>query len=341
MPARCKAIDSKLLLARSDRSCEVVKAHDSDVEERGNQAAAHHLAASCSNQLNSIDIVESAAPQPALGDLCRSPSSETSHCTAGSESWGQGSSSFLPHVSARGEHEGLAILSRTEWGSYDDARASRLNVSFKSQSPGSAASHVRSAYPRLFNLRRSPPATTELHSQNKANLYLDQQIAMFEENQRQRRHLHRSKSTCAQLDLPEPTRQLERKDCHRQFSVPLQVNIPPQKSIGTKSTNETELPICAQPAPTNACECSQPRCQRDFSLCNCPSSQPEVEISCQPTCSDMSNLALKIKVAEAAADFALMYTDAAHLVMEKAPSRVLRDSSTLREYSLRIKTKLP
>lgn len=323
MPARWQVIDSKILLTRSDMSCEVVeavKAHDSDVEEMGNQAAAHHWAISCSNQLNSIDKVESAEPQPIWGDLCGSSSSETSHST-GSESWGQVSSSFSPHASARGEHGELTILSRTMWGLDSDACASRLNVSFKSQSPGSAASHVRSAHPRLFNFRRSPSAAAGLHSQNKANLYLDQQVAMFEENQRQRRHLHRCKSTCAQLDLPEPTRQLERKDCHRRFSVPLQLHIAPKQSISTKSTNETELPICAEPAPMNACECSQLLHQRDFSVYNCPFSQPGVETSCQPTNSDMSNLTLKNKNAEAAADFALMYTDAAHLVMEKAPGR--------------------
>lgn len=276
MPARWKALDSKILLARSDMSCEiveVVEGSDSGVETRDNQTAAHQRAVSWSNHFNSIGKVKISAPQTALGVLCRSPSSETSHGhSAGS--LGQGSSSASPkHASAQGGHGDLTILSRTVCDTHldDDACASKLNVSFKSQSL-SSASYVRSNHPGFFNSRRSPSAAAGLHSLNKANLYLYQQMAIFEERQRQRQHLHGSQSTRDQLDLLEQS------------------------------------------------SCSQPQCQPDISLCDHSFVQPEVKISLQPTSPNMSDLAVKNTDAEAVADqFALMYTDAAHLVVEMAP----------------------
>lgn len=284
MPASSKAIDSKILLTSSDTSSETVEAvelRNSEVEKRGNQAAAYLRTVSCWNHLHSTDTVKPARSHQALGVLCSTSSSETFNSTG---TFCQSSSSTLQkHASARDEHGQLAILGTTAWKNHSDDNACvrRLSVGCSSQL-GSACSGTRSAQPidyGFFESRRNPAAAAKFRSLNKADLYLSEQIAMFEELQRQRRHIHTFKATCAELEQSQETRHMDRKDCDRQSSSPLQLHVASEKIIST-----------------NACD-----------------SQPN-QISCQP------HLALRnTDAAAAAASIALMYTDAAHMVIEKAP----------------------
>lgn len=318
---------SESSLEQNDELCEVLEAvtacsGDVEMEKKGDQAAAHQRAANAWDELDSMSTIYFKAPHLVLGVLCNSPSSEASNSTM---PFGLGSRSASPeHASVLDDHHGVTILNWNVSSNHWDSAITPASAC--NSSSGLASSRAQSDFPRP-SLRRAPPGAPRLRRLNKAEIYLEQQIALFEDLQRQRRHKrrHRSQSTGAPI---EQTMHVERQKNERRSSLPLHLCISKQESMSAKPTSATKQ---TEPVPTAAFAFAQPepRRQRDLSLHISSPPKPGVKIWCQQASSNQRELALKYTDA---ADLALMYTDAAHLVMEKTLRRpALRNSSASKQ----------